>query len=202
MTRYPIPQQTTRIEYQMSNSRFISTIGYAPSVDEAKAFIQSIRDEMPEDNHHVYAFRVGYGSSVIEGMSDDGEPSGTSGPPALSVLRGSDIGDVVLVITRYFGGTKLGTGGLVYAYTNAAKEAVTALPTELKVARKLVGVTVPYHFYERLKQFTEKYEGLLEGEEFEAEITRYIRLPEEHLTAFAADLRELSAGQISPIVLD
>ena len=202
MSRYPIPQTTTRIEYMMSNSRFISTVGYAASIDEAKAFIQSIRDEMPDASHHVYAFRVGYGSSVIEGMSDDGEPSGTSGPPALAVLRGSNIGDIVLVITRFFGGTKLGTGGLVYAYTNAAKEAITALPTELKVARKLVGVTVPYHLYERLKQLTDKYEGLLEEEDFGAEITRYIRFPEENITPFSEDIRELSAGQVTPVLLD
>lgn len=202
MTRYPIPKSRTRIEYTMSNSRFIGTVGPAFTVEEAKAFIKSIRDEMPNASHHVYAFKVGYGESVIEGMSDDGEPTGTSGPPTLAVLRGADIGDVVLVTTRYFGGTKLGTGGLVYAYTNAAKETLAALETELKVVRKLVGVTVPYTLYERLKQLTDKYEGLLEDEEFEAEITRYIRFPIENIPPFTADIQELSAGQVVPVQLD
>jgi uncharacterized YigZ family protein len=202
MTRYQIPKERIRIEYQMSNSRFIGTASAAFSVDEARAFIQSIRDEMPDASHHVYAFKVGYGESVTEGLSDDGEPTGTSGPPTLAVLRGADIGDVVLVITRYFGGTKLGTGGLVYAYTNAAKETLAALQTEEKVMRKLVGVTVPYTLYERLKQLTDKYEGILQEEEFGADITRFIKFPVENIPAFSDDIRELSAGQVEAIPLE
>jgi uncharacterized YigZ family protein len=186
----------------MSNSRFISTIGRAETVEIARAFIQSVRDEMPDATHHVYAFRVGYGASVTEGMSDDGEPSGTSGPPALAVLRGSGIGDVVLVITRYFGGAKLGTGGLVYAYTNAAKEAVTALPIEEKVVRKLVGVTMPYTLYQRFKRLLEVYDGMLDGEEFAGDVTVYAYLPQENIPPFTDEIRELSAGQVTPIVLD
>lgn len=202
MSRYPVPKESTRIEYQMSNSRFLATIGRADTVQEARAFIQAIRDEMPNASHHVYAFRVGYGASVTEGMSDDGEPTGTSGPPALSVLRGANIGDVVLVITRYFGGTKLGTGGLVYAYTNAAKEAVTALPVEEKITRKLVGVTLPYNLYERVKRLVEQYDGQPEGEEFEADVTVYANFPEENIEAFSAEIQELSAGRVTPIVLE
>lgn len=202
MTRYPIPKGTARIEYQLSNSRFIATAGAAFSVEEARAFIKAVRDEMPDASHHVYAFKIGYGESVIEGMSDDGEPSGTAGPPTLAVLRGANVGDVVLVITRYFGGSKLGTGGLVYAYTNAAKEALAALVTEEKVSRKLIGVSVPYALYERLKQLCEKYDAQVEEEEFSGEITRYLRLPEDHLGAFSAELSELSAGQIAPVLLE
>jgi putative IMPACT (imprinted ancient) family translation regulator len=112
------------------------------------------------------------------------------------------MGDLVLVTTRYFGGTKLGTGGLVYAYTNAAKQALTALEVEEKVTRRYLGVTIPYHLYERLKQITERYEGIVQDEEFAAEITRYLTLPEEHLEPFTAELRELSAGQVTPILLD
>ncbi len=202
MSRYPVPKATTRIEYHMSNSRFITTVGRADTVDEARAFIHAVREEMPDASHHVYAFRVGYGTSVTEGMSDDGEPSGTSGPPALAVLRGSGIGDIVLVITRYFGGTKLGTGGLVYAYTNAAKEGVAALETEEKISRKLVGVTMPYSLYERVKRLLESYDGLLDGEEFTADVTVYAHFPEENIKAFTDEVRELSAGQVTPIVLD
>ena len=142
---YPVPQSRTRTEIKVSNSRFISTIDRADSVKEAQAFIRSIREEMPDASHHVYAFKIGHGSSISEGMSDDGEPSGTSGPPAMAVLRGSGIGDVVLVITRYFGGTKLGTGGLVSAYGAAAKAAVAELATEEKIKRKTFTLRVPAH---------------------------------------------------------
>jgi uncharacterized YigZ family protein len=146
MSQYPVPARTARIENMVVNSRFIATIGRADSVEQAKTFIQAVRDEMPNASHHVYAFKVGYGGSITEGMSDDGEPSGTSGPPVLAVLRGADVGNVVIVVTRYFGGTKLGTGGLVRAYGGAAKDALAALPIEMKTEKCYVGITAAYTF--------------------------------------------------------
>lgn len=202
MPSYFIPKQTTRIEYKVANSRFIGTIGYANTVEAAKAFIKNIRDEMPDASHHVYAFKVGYGASVIEGMSDDGEPSGTSGPPTLAVLRGADIGDVVLVITRYFGGTKLGTGGLVQAYSQTARESIAALPLEEKITRVTFGLEVPYPLYEKVKRVLVEYDGELETEAFAAEVTLICRMPEEKLPPFSDMLRNLSAGQIEPTLFD
>src|SRR5579871_3558271 len=146
---YLIPAQTTRVTTAVSNSRFVTTIGLVTTVDEAKAFLSAVRAEMSDANHHVYAYRVGFGNSVIEGMSDDGEPSGTSGPPVLAVLRGSGIGDVIVVVTRYFGGTKLGTGGLVRAYGDAARTGLEALVTERKITKQTLGIEAPYHFFEQ-----------------------------------------------------
>ena len=198
MARYPVPRSTVRVEVRVSNSRFIATAGRADTAKDAQAFIRGIRAEMPDATHHVYAFRVGYGASVSEGMSDDGEPSGTSGPPALAVVRGTDVGDVVLVITRYFGGTKLGTGGLVSAYTAAAQEAMAALPTEEKVDRVRVAIEVPYTLRERVHQLIAAHEGRVEQEDYAAEITLQVVLPEEQEPAFAEALRECSAGRVEP----
>ena len=116
-----IPSGSARIELRVVNSRFIGSAGPAHSVEQAKAFITAIRAEMPDASHHVYAYIIGHGATTTLGMSDDGEPSGTAGRPALAILRGSGLGDVVLVITRYFGGTLLGTGGLVHAYGDTAR---------------------------------------------------------------------------------
>ncbi len=121
MKRYRIPARRTRTEIVVVNSRFITTAQPAFSVDEAKAFIQEMKNEFADASHNVPAFLIGYGASVTAHCSDDGEPSGTAGRPALAVLQGSDLGDIVVVVTRYFGGTKLGTGGLVRAYTDAVK---------------------------------------------------------------------------------
>ena len=107
---YHIPAEEHRVEIVVGKSRFITTVRYVETVDEAKA------------SHHVYAYRLGYGNSITEGLSDDGEPTGTPGPPAMAVLRGHDIGDVIVVITRYFGGRKLGKGGLVRALSSPAWE--------------------------------------------------------------------------------
>src|SRR6186997_3012409 len=111
-----IPAGPAGAEIRAGNSRFIATAGLAASVAAARASIAAARAEMPDASHHVYAYVIGHGATTTLGMSDDGEPSGTAGRPALAVLRGSGLGDVVLVITRYFGGTLLGTGGLVHAY--------------------------------------------------------------------------------------
>ena len=202
MGSYLVPKATTRIEYRVSNSRFYGTIGRADSVDEAKQFIQHVRSEMPDANHHVYAFIVGHGASVTEGMSDDGEPSGTSGPPSLAVLRGSNIGDIVLVTTRYFGGTKLGTGGLVHAYGQTAREAVAALPTEEKIERGILGFDTPYHLYERVKLLLTDVSADILDEDFAADVSITFQIPVDNITDFQARLTELSAGQIESIRLD
>lgn len=202
MTKYPIPAQTTRVETVVVNSRFIATIGRADTVAEARQFIQAVRDEMPGATHHVYAFKVGYGGSVTEGVSDDGEPSGTAGPPVLAVLRGADLGDAVIVVTRYFGGTKLGTGGLVRAYGGAAKEVIAALPIELKVEKQPVGVTVPYGAYERLKLLLAEHQALITDEEFAAEVTVYATLPLDQIAPLEAAITHLTAGQAALVRLD
>lgn len=202
MKPYPIPARTTRIENVVVNSRFIATAARADTVDEAKAFIQSIRAEMPDATHHVYAFKIGYGGSVTEGMSDDGEPSGTSGPPVLAVLRGAEIGDIVVVVTRYFGGTKLGTGGLVRAYGGAAKEVLAALPLELKVEKALVGMTVEYTYYERLKLTLEAHQAEITHEDFAADVTVFARLPADQVPSLSDALQNLTAGQSELIVLE
>ncbi len=202
MTRYRIPAATTRIEHEVSRSRFIATLANAPTVEAAREFIAGSRAETPDASHHVYAFKVGYGASVIEGLSDDGEPTGTAGPPALAVLRGAEIGDAVLVITRYFGGTKLGTGGLVRAYGDAARAVIAAAPTQEKVERRHIGLTVPYALYDRLKLIAAAHHATIDDETFEAEVTLYLTLPLDSLEPFTAAIREMSAGRVYPTPLD
>lgn len=100
---YRIPAQSIRSELVIRKSRFLTTVAPAATVTRAREFLAAVRAEMPEASHHVYRFLVGFGNTVTEGMSDDGEPTGTAGPPTLAVLRGSGIGDIALVTTRYLG---------------------------------------------------------------------------------------------------
>jgi uncharacterized YigZ family protein len=198
---YLIPDKFHRIETEVARSRFIASVGYTPTVDDAKAFLGQIRAEMPDASHHVYAFRVGYGASVIEGMSDDGEPAGTAGPPVLAVLRGSKIGDIAIVVTRYFGGTKLGTGGLVRAYSEAAHVALNSLTTTFKIEKRLLGIEIPYHLYNQVKLLIEAHHGTIEEELFEANITLMIRFALDDIPRFTDALRDLSSGKITPVEL-
>ena len=166
-----------------------------------RLFLPRVRAEMPDANHHVYAFRVGFGNSVIEGMSDDGEPSGTSGPPVLAVLRGSGVGDVIVVVTRYFGGTLLGTGGLVRAYGDAAREGLATLPTERKIEKSILGIELPYHFFEQVKRLIAQHDGGIDEETFAADVTIIASFPVDCVAGFSADLIELTAGSVQPIIL-
>lgn len=194
--RYPIPAEKTRIMMRVVNSRFIATIGEARTVEEARAFIDDVREEFRDATHNVFAYRVGYGASVTEGMSDDGEPPGTAGRPTLTVLRGADLGDVVLVITRYFGGTKLGTGGLVRAYTQSAQEVLAALPVTERVEWQRGRVTIPYTLYERTKQLVDAHGGEIAEETFAEEVTLNLRFAADDRELFNSALAELSGGRL------
>lgn len=198
---YLVPAETVRTELIIKKSRFLTTIQRATAVSAARESIAALRAAMPDANHHVYAFRVGFGKSVTEGMSDDGEPKGTAGPPTLAVVRGSDVGDILLVTARYFGGTKLGTGGLVRAYTESAQEALRELRTELKVERQLVGIELPYSFYDIVKLMIERHNGTIEDETFEVQVLVIARFIVPDLQRFSTELRERTAGKVSPVIL-
>jgi uncharacterized YigZ family protein len=202
VSSYFVPASTVRTEHEVNRSRFIATLSYAPTVQEARASIAAIRAEMQDATHHVYAFKVGYGASVTEGLSDDGEPAGTAGPPVMAVLRGADVGDTVIVVTRYFGGTKLGTGGLVRAYGDAARAVIAAMVTREKIEMRRLGLTLPYALYERARLIAANHRALIDDEVFEAEVTLYLTLPVTTLEAFTAAIRDLSAGRVTPVLLD
>lgn len=192
---YAIPAAPARVEILVVNSRFIGSAAYTPSVEAAKAFIAQVRADMPDASHHAYAYLVGYGASVTAGMSDAGEPAGTAGRPMLAVLRGSDLGDVTVVVTRYFGGTLLGTGGLVRAYGDAAKAVLAALPRAARVEQVTLTVQVAYAAYAAARRVLESHGATVADEEFAAEVTLLAMLPAEERDACVAALNEATAGQ-------
>lgn len=200
--RYRIPAQEARIEMRVVNSRFIATAAPAFTVDAAKAFIERVRAEFADASHNVPAFVVGHGARVIAHCSDDGEPSGTAGRPALAVLKGSGLGDTAVVVTRYFGGTKLGTGGLARAYSDAVREVLAVLPLAEKVATHTVLMAVPYSLFEQVRLLIEDKGGETLDEAFAADVTITARFAVERFPAFQVALQELSAGQIEALVME
>ena len=195
-TPYLIPAHEIRREHVQVNSRFISSLAPVFSTDEARAFIKRIRQEFPDASHNVPIYIIGGGNNVTDYCSDDGEPQGTAGRPALAVLRGSGLGDVVLVITRYFGGTLLGTGGLVKAYTESAQLVVRDVPRARKLRVHIALLALPYNLLERIRLLTGRHHGAILAEEFAADVTMTLRFPVDDYEAFQADLRELSSGSL------
>ena len=202
MKRYPVPAEEIRREMVVVNSRFIATLRPVFSVEEAKAFVARIREEFADASHNVPAYLVGSGSSVTAHCSDAGEPSGTAGQPMLAVLRGSGLGDVAVVVTRYFGGTKLGTGGLVRAYSEAVRMVVEAVPRAEKVLTHTVMAVLPYRLLERARLLVAAHHGQVLDEEFAAEVTLSARFAVEHLDAFQSALRELSNGNVQAEIVE
>lgn len=196
-----VPAGEARVEQRAGNSRFIATAGPAFTVDEARAFIARIRAEYADATHNVPAYVIGHGQTTIAHCHDDGEPSGTAGRPMLAVLRGSGLGDVVVVVTRYFGGTELGMGGLVRAYGDAAKAALAALPRAEKVATTTMMAEVSYALLERARLLVEGHGGLLLDEEFAGEVALTARFRTADYPAFAGALRELSHGAVEAVVV-
>jgi uncharacterized YigZ family protein len=201
MDGYQVPARQTQAEIFISNSHFIATLSPAFSVKEAQAFIAEIREQYQDATHNVPAFLIGSGASVIAHCNDDGEPSGTAGKPALAVLRGSDLGDAAVVITRYFGGTKLGTGGLVRAYSDAVRAVLEITPRALKTSVHVVAFTTPYSFFEPIQRLIKKHQGTISNEEFGAQVTLTCRLPGKNYPRFQAQLQELTSAKVIPEII-
>ncbi|GMV35307.1 MAG: YigZ family protein [Chloroflexi bacterium] len=202
MKNHRVPLNEIRRERMVVNSRFIATLAPAFSIEEARAFMKRIRAEFSDASHNVPAYIIGGGNSVTEYFSDDGEPSGTAGKPALTVLRGSGLGDAVLVITRYFGGTLLGTGGLVKAYTEAAQSVVNAVERGRRIQVQVVMAAIPYNLLERARLLVSKHRGGVLGEDYAADVTMTLQFPVETIRAFQDDLRGLSAGRIQAELIE
>jgi uncharacterized YigZ family protein len=202
MTHDLIPAQETRSEIKVLNSRFIATVAPVFTVDEAKAFMVGIKSEFADASHNVSAYLIGHGATVIAHCHDDGEPSGTAGRPALAVLRGSGLGDVAVVVTRYFGGTKLGTGGLVRAYGDAVRDVLAILPRAAKVPTHTVVVVTPYNTFERVRLAIVGHHGKILREDFAAEVTVTAQFAVEHFPRFQDALRELSSGRLQAQIIE
>lgn len=199
---YLLPAEEIRHKLAVSNSRFIATLAPVTSVDEAKVFIARIRKEFADASHNVPAYIIGGGKSITEYCSDDGEPSGTAGRPALAVLRGSGLGDVAVVVTRYFGGTLLGKGGLVKAYTEATQLVVRAVSRARRIPVHAVMLALPYPLLERVRLLTSKYHGEITDETFAADVTMTLRFPVDEYPAFQDAIQELSAGSLQGEVIE
>jgi len=161
---YPSPAGESWGEIREKGSRFLAWIGPAGGEDEARAALDRLTREYPDATHHCWAWRLG--APPRERSSDAGEPSGTAGMPILQVLRGADLSDAMAVVIRWFGGTKLGKGGLARAYAAAAREALAGLPTVLRVPTVRVALEIPYEKVGAVKRLIHPPAVELESEEY------------------------------------
>ncbi|MBN2082996.1 YigZ family protein [bacterium] len=202
-SRYPVPAGEVRVEDVIQRSRFIATLAPVDSIDAAREFIARISAEFPDATHNCSAFLIGEpGSTAHIGLSDDGEPHGTAGRPMLNVLLTCGLGDLAVVVTRYFGGIKLGKGGLVRAYAGAVKLAVNAAERTERISWQRLAVTLDYCHVETIKRLYPEFEVQLDNEEFADVVRHELRVPEEQAEALQSALTDRTHGTVKIEALD
>ncbi len=198
-TGYYIPSGYGNGEYEEKRSRFISYLDTVESEEEAKAFIADIKKKNYDARHNCWCYIIKDGP---ERYSDDGEPQGTAGMPMLEVLRHENLTNTVCVVTRYFGGVLLGTGGLVRAYTKATKEALQN--AGISVVRKWIECSIecPYPIYDRLRSEIDIAKGIAKDIDYGKDVALTLLIPEESYEAFKRAVSDISSGNIETVLLN
>ena len=195
-----VPYESARAEITVVNSRFISSLSPVDSVEAARDWVNSIKREFSDATHNVAAFVIGGGNSLTEFCSDDGEPSGTSGRPLLAVVKGSGMGNIAVVVTRYFGGTLLGTGGLVKAYSEAGRSVLAKVRRAELVETLRLSFPASYHLFERVRLLAAECRATVVSEDFAEDVRLVVDVASEDYAAFADRLSEASSGALVPSV--
>jgi uncharacterized YigZ family protein len=191
-----IPAAQHRAELLIERSRFITSIAHAATAPEARAFMDEIRAQFPDATHNCWAYVAGPpGDSASIGMSDAGEPHGTAGRPMLDVLLHSGIGEIVAVVTRYYGGVKLGTGGLVKAYGGSVQQALATLHVMRKIVRIEMRITVGYADVETLRRTLKDYEADVIDETYGADVIYVTAVPIDAADRFTVALADRTSGR-------
>ena len=193
--RYPVPAAEHRVETEVRRSRFVATLAPAETTEAAAAFVRRVSEEFAGATHNCWAFVVGApGSTARIGMSDDGEPRGTAGRPMLTALLHGGVGDVAAVVTRWYGGTKLGTGGLARAYGGAVVEALLTLPRAERVERAMLDVALDWAHVPSLRALLDASEATIADERFAERAVYRVVLPRDRAAAFRAALGDATRG--------
>jgi uncharacterized YigZ family protein len=193
--RYRVPAARSRVEDRIEHSRFITTLEAAQTVDDAKAVVERVRDEFPDATHHCFAYVMGPpGNTAMVAASDAGEPSGTAGRPMLKVLLNSGVGDIVAVVTRYYGGVKLGKGGLVRAYSGGVQHALREMSTREHVDEIKVQIIVPYAAVDATRRVLHREGASVIAEAFFVSVALLVRIPADRLDEISHALADVTGG--------
>lgn len=197
MSGYLIPAVNLETELVVKKSRFITFVFHTKNRSEAMVHLQALRERYPDARHHCWAYLLGdpkAPSSVA--MSDDGEPSGTAGKPMLNVMQHKDVGDVFVVVVRYFGGIKLGAGGLVRAYSSAVQSAYDAMQCEQVISLEPLRLNCAFDEEQKIRYLADHHQGLIDSCTYSEHVSIALSLPSENTAAFKTELSNLRGSQI------
>ncbi|MEQ4676252.1 IMPACT family protein [Providencia vermicola] len=198
MKPYLIPAETISFTEEIKKSRFITYLAHTEGIEAAKDYIQSIKAQYPDARHHCWAFVAGRPDDSQQlGFSDDGEPTGTAGKPIMAQLLGSQLGEITCVVVRYFGGIKLGTGGLVKAYGNGAQQALKILSTQTKVPQKVFNLVCDYSLINAIEQLLAQVNGVILHSDYNEVVALQITIPATLEQEVNDKLRDISRGALT-----
>lgn len=196
---YPTPVSQGRAEIEIKKSRFISYAEPVNSREEAMEFLQQLKEKYPDARHHCWAYVLGNPNNAASaGMGDDGEPTGTAGKPILNVLQHKGVGDLMLVVVRYFGGIKLGAGGLTRAYGQAAQAVMEVLEVEEFKPQIEYQISCDFSEEQAVRHQLETLAGSVLATDYSSQVLLKVSLPEKAENEFAEFLanRQISGKPI------
>jgi len=188
-TGYVTPAAMIERELEINKSRFIARVGSVADRRAALAFVEAVKADYSDARHHCWAYLIGNpNTAVTAAMNDDGEPSGTAGKPILNVIQHKGIGDVIVVVTRYFGGVKLGAGGLVRAYAGATQQVLAELPLDENRPQRAFALVLDFADEQPLRHWSDQHGARLQSIDYGPRVTARLTVPLEQVDAFEAFL--------------
>jgi len=193
--RYFTIRAPSRAKTKVKGSRFLAESKLVVSVEEMQTALERIRKREYAATHHCYAYRVGLFDRMTFKYSDDGEPSGAAGRPIYDVISGHNLTNVLIVVTRYFGGTKLGTGGLVRAYSEAAKLVVEKSGTKENFITESIKVEIEFPFYDQLVKILPRYAAKQTKADYSDRVALELEVRQSRAAELIAEISQLSGGK-------
>lgn len=200
---YLIPLEPVVTQEEIKKSLFITYLAHTPSHDSAKAFIEQIKHKHSDARHNCWAYVAGRPQdSLLWGFSDDGEPSGTAGKPILAQLSGSGVGELCAVVTRYYGGIRLGTGGLVKAYGGGVSQALKQLKTVEKKITTLLTLRLDYSLVPLVQSIMAQYQAVEQQANYGADVNFVIEIEQQQVDAFTQVVINKTSAKVVVTPLD
>lgn len=194
---YFVPAGNWQIELDIKRSQFICLAARAANRTEAEIFIRSLRQQYADASHVCWAYIAGAPDTTARSMSDDGEPSGTAGMPMLKVLQHSGVGEIVVAVVRYFGGTKLGTGGLQRAYSDAVAEVLKEMPLVLQVSRTCFSLIYDYVYEAVISRLLSRYDTADIQSDYGQQITTCVAIADKQISQWQIELINVTSAKIT-----
>ncbi len=188
-------KEPVRTQFTVSGSRFIATLAPAESEEEALQLLDAVKAEFTDATHNTFAYRIGAGSALLERACDDKEPAGTAGPPMLQALQGAALSDTIVVGTRYFGGTKLGIGGLTRAYRNCVRESLTLAKLIEREQEAIFRIETTYSNLGAVTRHIESFGGEIISVDYAGDVAITASVPERVVKTLTRGLDELMRGR-------